>query len=409
MSTFTNPSGISSGSNDAFSTDMFGRLKIAEGFTLFDSQHRYKDSGDYSDTTANSGSVSYNANESSALLTVAATTTNSEVTRESRRVFPYQPGKSLQVLQTFVMAPAHANLRQRVGYFSRQNGFYLEQDGTTINFVKRTYIDGSVDEIRIPQSDWNVDKLDGTGPSLFSLDLSKAQILFTEYEWLGVGSVRMGFAINGIFVIAHQFNHANILDTVYITTATLPVRYEIKATGSLPTTATMKQICATVISNGGYDRKTEMWTAARTTAIEAETTAVPVAGIRLASGRTDAVIIPAALSIMPLAQDKYQWLLIKNPSSLNGDWTTHSDSGSNTQYNINATTVSGGTVVAEGFLSADNQSVTSLDDSNIARFEFQLGRTNADTPTSDVYVLACRVLSGNGNNVVGSISWYDLV
>lgn len=408
MSNFTNPSGITSGSAGAFSADMFGRLKVADTFTLFDSQHRYKDNGDYSDTTATGGSVSYNANESTALLTVNGTT-NSEVTRESRKVFPYQPGKSLQVLQTFVMAPAHANLRQRVGYFSRQNGFYLEQDGTTINFVKRSYVNGSLSETRVPQSQWNVDKLDGLGPSGIDLDLTKAQILFSEYEWLGVGSVRMGFAINGIFVIAHQFNHANLVDSVYMTTATLPVRYEIKNTGTIAYSSSLKQICATVISNGGYDRKTEIWTAARTTAIEAETTAVPVAAIRMTTGRTDSVIIPSSLDLMPLAQDKYIWTLVRNPASLDGDWTTHTPSSGNVQYNINATSVSGGTVVAEGFLSADNQSVTDLNFNNIARFDLQLGRTNSDTPVSDVYVLTCRVLSGNGNNVVGSIGWYDLV
>lgn len=406
MATFTNPSlSITSG----FGGDMFGRLKTADSFTLFDSQHRYHDNGDYSDATVTGGSISYDANQSSALLVIDGTSL-SEVTRESKKVFPYQPGKSLQVLQTFVMAPAHANLRQRVGYFGRQNGFYLEQDGTTINLVKRNYVNGSLSETRVPQSQWNGDKLNGFGQSGIMLDLSKAQILFMEFEWLGVGSVRVGFAIDGNFIVAHQFNHANIIDSVYMTTAALPLRYEIKATGAIGSSRTMKQICATVISNGGYDRKTEIWTAARTTAIGAPTTFVPVAAIRLAPGRTDAVIIPAALNIMPLVQDKYVWALIKNPSSLNGDWVTHTDSLSNTQYNINATSVSGGTVVAEGFLSADNQSVTSLAFSGIDRFDLQLGRTNADTPVSDVYVLACRILSGVGtSNVVGSIGWYDLV
>lgn len=409
MTIFTNPSGITSGPGGAFSGDMFGRLKIADVFTLFDSQHRYHDNGDYSDTTAEGGSTSFDTNQSTVSLTVTGTS-GSEVTRESRKVFPYQPGKSLQVLQTFVFAPAHANLRQRVGYFSRQNGFYLEQDGTTINFVKRTYINGSVSETRVPQSQWNVDKLNGLGPSGVNLDLSKAQILFSEYEWLGVGSVRMGFAINGNFIIAHQFNHANIIDSVYMTTAALPVRYEIKNTGTIEYSSSLKQICVTVVSNGGYDKKTELWSAARISSIAATTTPVPIAAIRLAPGRTDAVIIPSGLSIMPLVQDKYVWSLVKNPSSINGDWVTHTDSGSNVQYNINATSVSGGTVVSQGFLSADNQSVTALASSGIDRFDLQLGRTNADTPVSDVYVLTCRILSGAGSsNVVGAIGWYDLV
>lgn len=274
----------------SFRTDMFGRIKTSEPFTLFDSTHRYSQNGDFSDITAAGGGVTHDARASTALLSVTGQN-GSRVYRESKRVFPYQPGKALQVMQTFCFAQARENLRQRAGYYSRENGFYLEQDGTDVYFVKRSYVTGSVVETRVAQADWNVDPLNGEGPSDLLLDLSKAQILWSEYEWLGVGSVRLGFVIDGYFIICHQFNHANLLNGAYITTASLPIAYEIYNKAATGGSSTMKQICATVVSNGGYTRQTERWVA--NGSVSANTSWKPIVSIRLASGRTDSVVLPA--------------------------------------------------------------------------------------------------------------------
>ena len=388
----------------SFRTDMFGRIKTAEGYVLFDSSHRYNQNGDFSDITANGASVSHIENQSTSALTVT-TTSGSKVLRETKKVFPYQPGKSLQVMQTFVFAPPQANLRQRAGYFSRQNGFYLEQDGTNIYFVKRSYISGSVVETRVPQSEWNIEKLDGTGMSDMVLDLTKAQILFSEYEWLGVGSVRLGFAIDGYFIICHQFDHANHINSVYMTTATLPVRYEIENTGPTTSSSTMKQVCVSVISNGGYFKSSHAHTVIRSSATVG-TDYYPLIAIRMASGKTDSVIVPGLINLFPTTADDFEYALIKNPDSITGgSWLTHS--GLNVEYNISATAMVGGEHMADGFFGATNQSTTS-EDANAANLAFQLGRTNSDTPVSDVFVLSVRVVTGTGN-VKSSLGWFDLL
>ena len=391
---------------NAFRTDMFGRVKVAEAFTLFDSQHRYQDSpDDYSDTIASGGTVGYDINQSSVLLNVTAAS-GSEVTRETRRIFPYQPGKSLQVMQTFVFAPAQTNLRQRAGYFTRQNGVFLEQDGDTIYFVRRSSATGSVVETRVPQSEWNVDKLDGTGPSDVVLDLSKAQILFSEYEWLGVGSVRIGFAIDGNFLICHQFNHANHIDSVYMTTAALPARLEITNTGPTAAPSTMKQICTTVISNGGYFRPTNAETVLRPVATVA-TAFYPLISIRMAPGRTDSVIIPTGIDISPVTGDDFEFVLTRNPTLTGGTWVTKGPDN-NVQYNITATSMVVGGVLQEGFFSSTNQSVSDISISDSKNFSYQLGRSNAPTPVSDIVTLGVRVLSGTGD-VRTALTWEDLL
>lgn len=410
MATYINAtSGIpqySASTSASFGFDLFGRTKVSDAYTLFDSTHRYKASGDFSDLIGGNGTVTYDVNESTERLNVTAAS-GDYVYRESRKVFPYQPGKALQVLQTFCFAPAQNNLRQRVGYFSRQNGFYLQQSGTSISLVKRSYVTGSVVETEIPKSQWNIDKFDGNGPSRITLDLSKSQILFSEYEWLGVGSVKVGFAIGGQFYTAHQFDHANVLNSVYITTASLPLRYEIENLGTTSVPSAMKQICATVISNGGYNRSTELWSAPRASLLQnVGTTFLPISAIRMTAGRTDSVIKTVDANVATTTNNLFEFVILKNPTLTGGTWVNHPTG--NVDYNVTATGVSGGTVIRQAFMSGSNQTNAQGEIKIMDGWDAQLGRTNADTPVSDIFVLAARTLSGTGD-IIGALHWFDLL
>ncbi len=227
-------------------TDSFGRLRTSSPLTLFDSSHRYGDNQLWSTETISSGTAVFNADQGLVDLNITSAI-GSKVVRETNKVFAYQPGKSLLVLNTFVMGAAQDGLIHRVGYYGNENGFYLEQKDVEISFVKRSLVTGLVTETPVIQGDWNGDKLDGTGPSGLTLDLTKAQILWMDLEWLGVGSVRVGFVINGQFIVCHTFNHANIIASTYITTASLPLRYEIFNTAETSGASTLKQICSSVI------------------------------------------------------------------------------------------------------------------------------------------------------------------
>jgi len=88
-----------------------------------------------------------------------------------------------------------------------------------------------------------------------TIDLTKSQIFWTDIEWLGVGSVRTGFILDGRYIICHIFNHANFLKYPYMTSAIGPVRYEITNTTGTAPASNLMQICSTVISEGGYDQQ----------------------------------------------------------------------------------------------------------------------------------------------------------
>ena len=390
--------------NGTLNGDLFGRLKVSDAYTLLDTSHIYQDSGKFADDISGAGaSVGYLINQSTVTLNVG-TASGERVYRESRLVFSYQPGKSLQVLQTFVFNPAKQNLRQRVGYFSSQNGIFLQQNGTSVSLVKRSYISGAPIDLEVPQSSWNLDTMDGLGGSGVTLDLSKAQILATEYEWLGVGTVRVSFVINGVFIPVHDFNHANIISSVYMTSATLPIRYEIENTGITASSSTMKQICASVLSNGGYQKKSLNSTARRTTTASVGTDFHPLVSIRLASDRLNAVIMPAQYNLLPTTTGSFEYALIKNATLTGASYDT--TTFPNVDFDVSATALSGGTVVDNGYFEGSNQSSSPINFDPVYNFEYQLGR-NSFTSTSDIMTLAVRTLSGT-NSVIGSFAFFDL-
>ena len=94
-----------------------------------------------------------------------------------------------------------------------------------VGFVASKTID-----TRIPQSSWNIDKLDGTGPSGYTLDLTKMQMLYLDYSWYGAGFVRWGFrAKNGNLIYCHKQINNNVNTEAYLRSGNLPARYEVNS------------------------------------------------------------------------------------------------------------------------------------------------------------------------------------
>jgi hypothetical protein len=332
--------------------DAFGRLRISEPFTLFDSQNRYIDGEQFSSITATGGNVVYVANESSFNLNVSSTN-GSSVIRQSKTVQAYQPGKSLLTMNTFAMATLKANLRQRVGYFTADNGIYFEANGTSLFLVIRSSTTGVVVEERIAQASWN-------GNTLLSgtvLDPTLTQIFWNDVEWLGVGNVRAGFVINGQFIVCHTFQHANQPGntTVYMTTATLNPRYEITNTGGTSGNSTMKQICSTVISEGGFTPTTKIGYVTNTTnvtRVSSANTLTSLCSIRLNPAYPDAVVVPAQIDLLLIDVRYGQFQLIEN-ATFTTSWSNVANSV--VQTSIHSNTITDGTLVYAGLTSSRDE------------------------------------------------------
>lgn len=400
--------------------DAFGRLRVSNPLTLFDSSHRYRDNGLWNTATASGGAAVFSANEGLVNLNVD-TTNGSEVIRETSKVFSYQPGKSLLVLNTFVMAPAQSKMRQRIGYFGVNNGIYIELASSTLAFVERSIVTGVVTETRISQfggaygpndTGWNVDKLDGNGPSRVTLDITKAQIFFMDIEWLGEGTVRLGFVIDGNFILCHKFNHANKIASTYITTASLPIRYEITNLDTMANPSTLKQVCSTVISEGGYELRGAQQAIGTPIAtpitFAAPSTYYPVVGLKLTATKLDAIVILTAISILGLGNGKnYAWRIVQGGTITGGAWVpVGADSA--VEYNLTGTSAAGGRVLAQGYLNSSNQASPSVDILKEALFTTQLERNGLTGVATELIVEAAIDTIGGTLGMYASADWEEI-
>jgi len=395
--------------------DAFGRLRVSQPYTLYDSQQRYDLDHTFVSNVSSGGNVTFVATQSTANLQVTSTV-GSYAARESQYVFVYQPGKSLLALVTFVMAPlSDSSLRQRVGYFGKDNGYFLELKDQ-VYIVERSNVTGTVTETYVPQSSWNTDQLNGYGTSGVTLDITKAQIFWIDMEWLGVGNVRSGFVYNGQFVVAHVFQHANYLKTAYITTATLPIRYEIETlSAGAPATSNLLQICSTVQSEGGYDQPYLLFS--NITNFSSTMTAgvwYPTVSIRLAPGRLDAIAQIRQIDVVVTSADTIHWALWANvtATSLTGENFVAHASSPNVQIDRSATAfnTTGCQQVAAGIISGTNQSAASMA-LELNKYYSQIGR-NSFTQTSDIMTLAfysVTTISGTPATIQGLISWNELL
>lgn len=398
-------------------SDAFGRIRTSEPFTIFESVFKYGDDPfKWNHTiTNNSGMASVNhlSNESSISLSLGGTSGDS-IIRETKSVFAYQPGKSFLVLMTFVMAQPISGLRQRVGFFGANDGVYFMAENTSLFFVIRKSTSGVANDTdeKVAQEDWNVDTLDGSGdinnPSGILLDVQSTQIMFSDIEWLGVGTVRVGFVIDGRFICCHKFNHANNgFDTVYMKTALLPIRYEITNTATTGISNTLKQICSTVLSEGGYENRGKTWSASSilTGRAISDVTITPVISIRLKSANIDAVAVPSSVEILGLTNNAYKWYLIFGSTLTDSDFKS-AGTYSTVEYDTSATAVSftNGRIVTEGFFVGSAKGGSSTIGQSEMPFTLQIGRDLAGK--SDIVTVAALATSNN-DKAVASITWSE--
>lgn len=391
-------------------TDAFGRLRVSEPTTLFDSKQIFDNQPLYFDdqevSGSGTGSVWSKARASSAIA-VAATTAGKRV-RQTFQRFNYQPGKSQLILCTGILdlLGGGTGITTAMGYFDDDNGIFASNDEGVPTLTIRSSVGGSAVNDAVAQSAWNGDKLDGTGASGITLDLTKTQIWWCDIEWLGVGSVRCGYVIDGSFVLCHTFHHANSVGAVYMSTPNLPIRYEIEndGTGAL---STMEHICSTVISEGGLQANGQLhYVSTEGTHLNANTANVEYAviGLRLKSTHIGQQIDFVAETMLNATSDDFEWTVKFNPT-VAGTFTYADVANTSLQAAIGATanTVTGGVTIAGGMAVSTNSGGAITSELNNA---LRLGV--ALDGTLDTMVLCVRPLSANAD-IEASLAWRETV
>ena len=397
--------------------DAFGRLRTSNPKTIFSSQHIGSDDGKFDTVVTGNANSVYSVSESSVLMNVG-TANNDSVIRQSKSTIPYQPGKSTQIMVSFVMNEPKANLVQRVGYFDERNGIYLENDGANTNLVLRSNTTGTILETRVPQSQWNVDKLDGTGYAYQgntdvdnkAVDVSKGNIFWADIEWLGVGDIRAGFIVDGIPYVAHIFHNDNRNLKPYMTTACLHIRQEIKNIGTTTSNSTMHQICSAVMSEGDFDIRGKIEGIGRGfTVAEADTLAVagtdyPLIAFRLKADRHNNIVIPNKFHIYVDSNATVSYRVWRNVTITGGTWATRS-ANSPVEYNVGAITMdtANAEIIQGGFVTSGATVEAGTDLTNL---DYTLRHFINDT--SETYVLSV-IPTTNNTKVLTKADWLIIV
>lgn len=386
------------------STDAFGRLRVSEPGTIFDSKQVFAEPVlYYTGTTASGGTSVYNSNRSSTLLSCTGAVGSTAI-RQTKRYFNYQPGKSFQVFVTFVATNGGvANTVKSVGYYDVNNGLIFQLSGTTAQFVRRTNTSGAPVDNVVTQASWNVDRLDGNGPSGYTADFSKSQILFIDFEWLGVGIARMGFVIDGKLVLCHVFKNSNILDVVYMRSPNLPIRWEIVGSGSA---SSLEAICCSVASEGGQQVLGVTRSADRgvTGKVASNAALEQVIAIRLQASANRAPVIPSGFSLTTSTSANVYWAVVLNPAVTGAAvWTPVTSSA--VEFDVNLTVqgsrvVSGGLILQSGYFSDSLNS----QDNPIASI---LTIASDYAGTSDVLVLAAQNIAASNETFFGALRWTE--
>ena len=394
--------------------DPFYRPIMVEPYTVFDSKQLNDNLPLFFDDQEVSGAGTSSVHTpalASTRLSVTDATAGKRV-RQTFQSFNYQPGKGQQGIFTFTMSGNADGCVKEVGMMDDDNGVFFRMNGANPEFVIRSSTSGSPVDNVITRNNWNKDKMDGIFPtdSDIDLDLAQDQILFIGFEWLGVGSVTFGFFFDGKPIIAHQEHHANKINTVYMSTPNLPIRYSIENTGSGPA-GWVDHICSTIISYGGVqpggvirsvDRGITEFSTGNNTGL------YPVISIRKKTSYESAVIDLKNYTAMDSSVGTaiYKYAIILNPTIVgvdNASWQSVPNSA--IEYDIsrdNAGTISGGTVVISGYIAGNRASVSE-------KLSSPLRLGTAIDGTRDEFCLCMQNVVAANNDFFGSLSWRELL
>lgn len=388
--------------------DAFGRQRTSSPETIFDSKQIADKQPLFWDDQQTSGSgttSTYNTNQASTTIAVSNLTAGKRV-RQTFRRFNYQPGKSQQILMTYVIGSADSGIKKKLGYFDGNNGLFIGTNGTDKIIGTRTFTSGSAVDTLTTQSNWNLDKLNGQGKSGKTLDFTKCNIFTIDFEWLGVGRVRFGFVIDGVLIYCHEMLNANATTLVYMSNPNLPLRFEIENDGT-GAASSLTQICSTVISEGGLkDTGFPFGVTRGATSLQTNNNSsiYPLIALRLNSSYLHSFIKLLNFYVNCTSTATYNFYLMLNPTVTGTALSYTSVTNSSLEADVsttNATTVSGGTNLFTGTASQTNEGGTNV----LINSDFAMGSNIAGT--SDVLVLGVQRVTGTSETFYGSINWKD--
>lgn len=394
---------------DSPNLDAFSRLRVSQPTAVFDAQLTYDlQPTIYEQITAEANAtITHDATNREALMTFASTPTGGQAYMQSFEHFRYQPLKSQLIAVTFNFKEQVANVTKFAGYSNRVNGIEFQNNGTTNQFVILSGTD--VGNQTVTQANWNIDKLDGTGKSGITLDISKTQILIIDFQALYVGRVRVGFDLGGSIVYCHEFLHANVVAQPYLQSANLPIICGMVCTGTVSTT--MNFVCSAVASEGGQELTASydfVQSGDVVAASGADTHLLSIRPKLLFNGIENRVRFGfIEVDILVTGANPVQWSLFVGQALTGASYTDVNTTYSAMEYDVTGTlNGSPGIVINSGYVGASAQVKGDVSAVIATRYPITLNAAGAQRDLGTL-TLAVKGIGGT-SQTYGNIKWREI-
>lgn len=395
------------GANAEFRPDFTSknRLKTSPYETSFFNTFQFgKETDIWDESTANGGTATHDANLSGVVMAVTSTA-GSEVIRQTKHVMRYIPGRTSTVSFAIRLETPVTGVRRRFGLFDENNGAYFEDAGDgTYYCVIRSKVSGSVVETRVARANWNGDKLDGNGKSGITASPTAQHLINIEYEWYGAGQVKFSYVINGETHHIHTFNHANVIDTVWCSTPFLPIRLELKNVTGAAGSHYLYQGSNSIMSEGVPEKlgtAQNIMTPVTGRTMTSANTFYPILSIRLKSTTLQGIVLPTYFQAATTDNASIFYKLVVNATLTGASWSNMPDANSFAQYDLSATSYTGGTDIDAGFVISGASAGIAINQ----RTANQIGRSSMGT-VSDTLTLA--IACGTANkSAIASMTWIE--
>lgn len=399
--------------------DMTGRLKTAEAYEVIGSQWNYgKLPITWGETLTGAASITgpSAANSSTYLQFATGTVSGASAVFQTKRHFRYQVFRTHAVSWAIVFGAPQTNVVKIFGQGTALNGWFFEQSGGTYHVVVRSNVNvgSGTNETRVARANWNLDKLDGTGPSGLTLDLEKGISYAIEYVWHGTQGLRFGINYFDRIVWCHEIKYSGVLTEPFSRNAILPLRAELRNTGTVSAPGGSMQVgpASFNIYGGLVDGDSYVFSSGnRTTGINVTSTSVPQYLFALRPKATISGAVNRSVMI-PLfadfyATDSIYYEIVADAIIGAGTWTS-ADPDSLAEISINPSSVSSERVISSGYLAAasgSSKSSTSVASGFAGDVFASLDGTNSDTPLC-IAVRAYK-LGGNATSYV-ALTWKEV-
>ncbi len=381
------------------------RRKVSTNEQIFFNAFQYtKDEQIWDEAVTGTASSTFNEYEGGVVLEVGGDA-GDEIIRQTRNVIQYVPGRANEAIFALRLDPFETGVRKRFGIFDETNGVYFEKGVDDYYVVLRKDTPTGIEEQRVPRAEWNVDRLDGTGPSLESFQEDKIQMFTIEYEWFGAGVVEFKIILDNNALPLHRFVAGNNDEIPWANSPYRPLRFELTNVEGVAGTHQILQGSSSVSSEGevgplGREQNVATPFDGITTGSADELR--PVLSIRLRSDRLNGVVIPLEFQAATLDNTGLFYRVIRDTTLTGASWQ-NSSPASFAEFDYSATDFTGGDILQTGYISPNTQG-------EIQKFLketiLQLGRNNMGTTPQTFTILAATVSSNK--DVFASLSWVEI-